>query len=75
MSTVLEACLETSIQDYLELEDVATETLQEAVSWRAVALMALERLHAETRRADRAERIIRRVMGQEPWHREENDSD
>lgn len=63
--------IEDAVADLVRMEDVATATLQDAVAWRHVALLALAGYHAQWMRADRLEQRLRQVMGLETWHPEE----
>lgn len=78
MSRILEAALEQAVEDALDVEDVAVEALQEAATWRQLAVVALAMVHdanlrvaAMERRMRAAETTIHQVMGTKPWHEEQ----
>lgn len=64
----LELALRDALDDGSHMEDVAVETLQEAVAWRSLALVALAFAQEQKMRGDLLERRIRQVLGYDPWH-------
>lgn len=63
-----ELALRDAVEDAAHLEDVAVDALAEAVSWRALALVALAQAQEQFRRAELLERRIRQILGHDPWH-------
>jgi hypothetical protein len=66
--------LADAILEHHTLEEMLVDALQEAVAYRGLLSLALERWSADRDRLQGAQRRLLQVMGVDPWHGEEGEA-